>query len=150
LNVRVAFPLLQRLALPLTLGSGPYAGIKLHEPRLIRRLEVLLQGDNPLGGWSAKPLHQVMLDTFHLSQKAYGLNQLRYNLRKLKGHGLLEPGGRGYAYRLTPKGIQVALLCLFFHQRLCGPLGFIALAGRELFFCASSPRRGGPGAGWPR
>ena len=31
------------------------------------------------------------------------------------------PGSR-YAYRLTPKGAQVALLFLFFHKRLCGPL----------------------------
>src|SRR5206468_4540743 len=30
--------------------------------------------------------------------------------------------GSCYAYRLTPKGVQVALLFLFFHKRLCGPL----------------------------
>ena len=51
-----------------------------------------------------------------------GLNQLRYDLRKLKGHGLLERDGSRYAYRLTSKGVQVALLFLFFHKRLCGPL----------------------------
>jgi hypothetical protein len=121
-NVHVDFPLLQRLALPITIGSVHYAGIKIHETRLIRLFEVLLHGGNHLGGWSAKHLHQVILDTFQLSQKAYGLNQLRYDLRKLKGHGLLERDGRRYAYRLTPKGIQVALLFLFFHKRLCGPL----------------------------
>ena len=60
--------------------------------------------------------------TFQLSPKQYGLNQLRYDLRKLKGHGLLERDGRRYAYRLTAKGVQVALLFLFFHKRLCGPL----------------------------
>jgi hypothetical protein len=42
--------------------------------------------------------------------------------RKLKGHGLLERDGSRYAYRLTSKGIQAALLFLFFHKRLCGPL----------------------------
>jgi hypothetical protein len=47
-------------------------------------------------------------------------NQLCYDLRKLKGHGLLEHDGFRYAYRQT-KGIQVALLFLFFHKRLCGP-----------------------------
>jgi hypothetical protein len=57
-----------------------------------------------------------------LSDKGYGLNQLRYDLRKLKGHGLIERDGTRYAYRLTQKGIQVALLFLFFHKRLCGPL----------------------------
>ena len=33
-----------------------------------------------------------------------------------------DPGPSRYAYRLTPKGVQVALLFLFFHKRLCGPL----------------------------
>jgi hypothetical protein len=122
LNVHVDFPLLQRLALPITIGSVRYAGIKLHETRLIRLLEVLLHGGNHLGGWSAKHLHQAVLDTFELSETAYRLNQLRYDLRKLKAHGLLERDGTRYAYRLTPKGIQVALLFLFFHKRLCGPL----------------------------
>ena len=63
-----------------------------------------------------------MLDTFQLSPERYGLNQLRYDLRKMKAHGLLERDGRRYAYRLSTKGIQVALLFLFFHKRLCGPL----------------------------
>jgi hypothetical protein len=44
------------------------------------------------------------------------------DLRKIKGHGLIERDGSRYAYRLTSKGFQVALLSLFFHKRLCGPL----------------------------
>jgi hypothetical protein len=43
-------------------------------------------------------------------------------LRKLNGHGLLERDGSRYAYQLTAKGVQVALLFLFFHKRLWGPL----------------------------
>jgi hypothetical protein len=116
------FPLLQRIALPITTGSVHYAGIKIHETRTIRLLEVLLHGGNNLGAWSAKHIHQVILESFQLTEKAYGLNQLRYDLRKLKGHGLLQRDGSRYAYRLTSKGIQVALLFLFFHKRLCGPL----------------------------
>ena len=30
--------------------------------------------------------------------------------------------GRRYAYRLTAKGLKVALLFTLFHQRICGPL----------------------------
>ena len=59
---------------------------------------------------------------FQLSAETYTLTQLRYDLRKLRGHGLIERDGSRYAYRLTPKGVQVALLFLFFHKRLCGPL----------------------------
>jgi hypothetical protein len=122
LNVHVDFPLLQRLALPVTIGTVRYPGIKIHEPRIIRLMEVLLHAGTTVGGWTAKQIHQAVLTTFELSAKTYGLNQLRYDLRKLKGHGLLERDGRRYAYRLTSKGLQVALLFLFFHKRLCGPL----------------------------
>ena len=122
LNVHVDFPLLQRLALPITIGSVRYPGIKIQDTRMIRLLEVLLHGGNTVGGWTAKQIHQAALTTFQLSPKTYGLNQLRYDLRKLKGHGLLQRDGRRYSYLLTDKGVQVALLFLFFHKRLCGPL----------------------------
>jgi hypothetical protein len=73
-------------------------------------------------GGLPKQIHQAVLTTFQLSPKNYGLNQLRYDLRKLKGHALLQRDGSRYAYQLTSKGVQVALLFLFFHKRLCGPL----------------------------
>jgi len=122
LNVHVDFPLLQRLALPINVGAVRYPGIKIHDTRVIRLLEVLLHGGSHLGGWTAKQIHHAVLISFHLPDSAYGLNQLRYDLRKLKGHGLLQRDGSRYAYRLTTKGVQVALLLLFFHKRLCGPL----------------------------
>ena len=122
LNVHVDFPLLQRLALPITVGAVRYPGIKIYEVRVLRLLEVLLHGGSHLGGWTAKQIHHAVLTSFHLSESTYGLNQLRYDLRKLKGHGVLQRDGSRYAYRLTPKGIDVALLFLFFHKRLCGPL----------------------------
>jgi hypothetical protein len=122
LNVHVDFPLLQRLALPITIGTVRYPGIRLQDVRAIRLFEVLLHGSTTVGGWTAKQIHQAVLATFNLSSKDYRLNQLRYDLRKLKGHGLLQRDGRRYAYRLTTKGLQVALLFLFFHKRLCGPL----------------------------
>ena len=122
LNVHVDFPLLQRLALPITVGAVRYPGIKIHDPRVIRLLEVLLHGGTHISGWTAKQIHHAVLTTFGLSEDAYRLNQLRYDLRKLKGHALLQRDPSRYAYRLTPKGIQVALLFLFFHKRLCGPL----------------------------
>jgi len=124
LNVHVDFPLLQRLALPVSIGSVRFPGIKIHDTRIIRLLEVLLHGGTTVGGWTAKQIHEAVLTTFGLSPTAYGLNQLRYDLRKLKGHGLLQRDGRRYRYLLTTKGVQVALLFLFFHKRLCGPLAY--------------------------
>src|SRR5580692_7761545 len=122
LNVHVDFPLLQRLALPIAIGAVRYPGIKIHDPRVIRLLEVLLHGGSQVGGWTAKHIHHAVFTTFHLSDSTYRLNQLRYDLRKLKAHALLRRDGSRYAYHLPPKGVQVALLFLFFHKRLCGPL----------------------------
>ena len=122
LNVHVDFPLLQRLARPITVGAVRYPGLKIHEPRIIRLFEVLTHGGPQLGGWTTRQIHHAVLTTFDLSEKSYRLNQLRYDLRKLKGHGLIERDGSRYAYRLTQKGVQVALLFLFFHKRLCGPI----------------------------
>jgi hypothetical protein len=59
---------------------------------------------------------------FDLSPQTYTLNQLRYDLHKMKGHGLLERVGRQYAYHLTDKGMRVAALFILFHKRICGPL----------------------------
>jgi hypothetical protein len=49
-----------------------------------------LHAGGHVGGWTTKQIHQAVLTTFRLSEKAYGLNQPRYDLRKLKGHGLLQ------------------------------------------------------------
>ena len=71
---------------------------------------------------AAQQLHEVLLTSFGLSDKRYGLNQLRYDLRKMRAHALLERDGNRYAWRLTDKGVKVALLFVLFHQRLYGPL----------------------------
>ena len=128
LNAHVDFPLLQRLSLRIAIGAARYPGIKIHEPRVIRLLEVLLHGGSQVGGWTAKQIHHAVFTTFHLSDSTYGLNQLRYDLRKLKADGLLQRDGSCSAYRLTPKGVQVALLFLFFHKRLAAALDHQYLA----------------------
>ena len=52
----------------------------------------------------------------------YSLTQLRYDVRKMKAHGLVERDGRRYCYRLTEKGVRVATMFVLFHKRVCGPL----------------------------
>jgi len=64
----------------------------------------------------------AVLTAFDLSENAYGLNQLRYDLRKLKGHGLIERDRSRYAYRLTPKGVQVGSSSCSSISAFSGPL----------------------------
>jgi len=122
LNVHVEFPLMQRLALPITVGTAKFPGIKIHDTRMIRLMEVLLHGGTTVGGWPARQLHDAILTAYGVTASRYGLNQLRDALRKMKAHGLIERDGKRYAYRLTGKGVKVALTFVLFHKQLCGPL----------------------------
>jgi hypothetical protein len=122
LNVHVDFPLFQKMALPVMAGKTKIAGIKIHDTRMMRLMEVLLHGGTQLNGWRSADIHQAILGTFGLVASTYTLTQLRYDLRKMKAHGLIERIGRGYRYRLTDKGTKAALMFILFHQRVCGPL----------------------------
>ena len=110
------------MALPITAGKTKIAGIKIHDTRMMLLMEVLLHGGTQLNGWRTADIHPAILITFGLSVSAYSLTQLRYDLRKLKAHGLLERIGPAYRYRLTDKGVKVALMFILFHKRVCGPL----------------------------
>ena len=121
LDVHVDFPLFQRLALPIPRRRGKIPGIKIHDTRMLRLMEVLLHTGTRVLGWRTAEIHQAILSSFNLAPDSYSLTQLRYDLRKLKAHGLLERDGRRYAYRLTDKGTRAALLFVLFHQRVCGP-----------------------------
>ena len=122
LNVHVDFPLFQRLALPIQVGRSKIPGIKIQDTRMMRLMEVLLHGGSQLVGWRTAQIHESIRAAFGLTAEQYTLTQLRYDLRKMKGHGLLERDGKRYCYRLTDKGRRVAAMFVLFHQRICGPL----------------------------
>jgi hypothetical protein len=85
-----------------TLIVGPkIAGIKIHDTRMMRLMEVLLHGGPQLGGWRTAQIHTAVLAAFGLTAEGYSLTQLRYDLRKMKAHGLLQRIDQGDRYRLT-------------------------------------------------
>jgi hypothetical protein len=92
LNVHVDFPLVQRIALPITMGSVRYPGIKIHDTRVIRLLEVLLHSGNSISGWPAKQIHQVVSD--HLPLDRPGLRSEPTPLRPAQTEGARSAGAR--------------------------------------------------------
>jgi hypothetical protein len=122
LNTQFDFPLLERLALPISQGKTKIPGIKIQDRRMIRLLEVLLHAGTLITGWPSRDIHRAVLEAFALSEQDYTITQLRYDLRKLKAHGLLQRQGSRYRYQLTDKGARVALMFTLFHKRICGPL----------------------------
>src|SRR5713101_6181232 len=122
LNVHVDFPVFERLAKPVAAGRTTIPGIKIHDTRMLRLMEILLHGGSQLAGWRTAQMHRAVFEAFGVTSDTYSLTQLRYDVRKLRAHGLLEREGRSYAYRLTEKGRKVAALFVLFQKRVCGPL----------------------------
>ena len=94
--------LLQRLAQPLTIGSAKCPSIKIRDTRMIRLMEVLLYGASVVSGWTTRQIQKAILISFAIGADCYELNQLRYDLRKLKVHG--------FRHRLTSRGKPVLRL----------------------------------------
>jgi hypothetical protein len=120
LNVHVDFPLFQRLAPLILSGNSRVPGIKIHNTRMIRLMEVLLHSGTKLGGWRIAAIHQAILTAFGLKAEDYTLTQLRYDLRKMRAHGPVERDGKRYSYRPSAKGNKVALMFVLFHKRVFG------------------------------
>jgi hypothetical protein len=70
LNVHVDFPVLQRLARPVQVGTVKVPGIKIHDTRIIRLMEVLLDGGGVIAGRRATELYHAVVTRFHLTRRA--------------------------------------------------------------------------------
>ena len=125
LNVHGQLDVLARLAQPVLQGKTKVSGIKLEQKRILRLLEVLLQGaSGHLKRWTTAHLHQTVWEQCGLGPKDYTRNQIRYDLRKIRLHGLIERIPRTHAYRFTQKGQKLALLLIQLRKRIYGPIAF--------------------------
>ncbi len=131
LNVHGQLDVVARLAKPVIQGNTKVAGIKLEHTRLMRLMEVLLQKANGnLRTWNMAKLHRTILDQFAIKPADYTILQLRYDLRKLRVHGLVERIPHTYYYRFTSLGLKQALLMVQLRRRIYGPLAFGLLRHR--------------------
>jgi len=125
LNVHGQLDVIARLAKPVIQGKTKVSGIKLEQTRILRLLEVLLQGaSGHLRQWTATRLRRAILEDFGLKEPDYTLNQIRYDLRKLRLHGLIERIPHSHAYRFTVKGQKLAILLVQLRKRIYGPIAF--------------------------
>ncbi|MHA2344633.1 MAG: hypothetical protein ACXADW_22475 [Candidatus Hodarchaeales archaeon] len=121
-NNHFEFSLIPSLAKPVTIRKTKIAGIKLENKRMIRLMQALLHSGSSISVWRTKYLHRYILEKFRLKETEYTLNQLRYDVRKLKVHGLVDRIGRSYQYRLTDLGKKASLIFVLFHKKLYGPI----------------------------
>jgi len=121
-NIHRDLPLLQRLARPVMRGNTRTAGIKIHDARILRLMRILLHNGTLIRGLKTAGIHAALLETFSLTAADYTINQLRYDMRKMKAHGLIERDGKSRAWRFTQTGVRVSTLLLLLHDHVIGPV----------------------------
>lgn len=118
---------LARLAHPVQVGARRVPGLKLEDDRVIRLLEVLLHPGTFVADWTSREVHTRLLARHRLTDAEYRLSQLRYDLGKLRAHGLVERLGTSRRYRLTARGLKLGVLLVKLRTRLLGPLVTLAV-----------------------
>jgi hypothetical protein len=97
-------------------------GLRLDDPRLLALLQAVLCFAYLVGKGSFRtrdllPDVQLALDNPH-----YTLNQLRYDLGKLRGKGLVTRVAGTQAYQVSPDGYRIGILHLKLYKQLYAPL----------------------------
>jgi hypothetical protein len=127
---------LAALAQPTVRGKRRIPGIRLHDDRVLRLLEVLLEPGGLVADWTTADLHAHILARHHLTAEDYRPSQLRYDLWKLRAKNLVDRVGTTRRYRLTEAGARIGVLLVKLRFRLLGPLVTLAAGPR--------PRTGSP------
>ena len=116
---------LERLRQPTVSPSGRRTpGLKLDDPRLLAVLQALtcfalLAGR---GRFRTTDLHATSAEALGKTTETYTLGQLRYDLAKLRGKGLVERVAGTQSYRLPTQGYRIAVLYLKLFHRIYAPL----------------------------
>ena len=118
------------LAQPTVRGLRRIPGIRLHDDRVLRLLEVLLQPGGLVADWTTSDLHARVLARYRLAAQDYRPSQLRDDLWKLRAKGLVERLATTRRYRFTATGARLGVVLIKLRFRLLGPLATLAAGPR--------------------
>ena len=115
----LASPAFERVAQPTLTGDGRRSpALRFGDPRVMALLGALCVGLNALGFTNRSLRAQVS----HLLGVAYTVNQMSYDLTRLRDNGLIRRRPHTNTYQLTPDGQRVAIFYTKVHDRLLRPL----------------------------
>lgn len=116
------------------------AGLQPWHECTIHLLETLLHDNRSIGQWKSMKVREKILSSFAVDEKQYNRNQVIYDIRKLRAHGLVEKLHRSNRYRLTTYGVKIALAFTLMHKRFYGPLHYSLLENQPHHSIATSSK----------
>jgi hypothetical protein len=114
---------LDQLRQPTVSPSGRRTpGLRLDDPRLLALLQAVLCFAYLVGKGSFRTKDLLLDAQLALDHPHYTPNQLRYDLSKLRGKGLVARIAGTQAYEVTPEGYRIGILHLKLYKHLYAPL----------------------------
>jgi len=114
---------LDQLRQPTVSPSGRRTpGLRLDDPRLLALLQAVLCFAYLVGKGSFRTKDLLRDVQLALDNPDYTLNQLRYDLSKLRGKGLVARLAGTQSYAVTPEGYRIGILHLKLYKHLYAPL----------------------------
>jgi hypothetical protein len=114
---------MEQLRQPSVSASGRRTpGLRVDDPRLLALWQALLSFVYLVGKGCFRTAELLAGVREALGRPEYSLTQLRYDLGKLRGKGLVERIKGSQDYRLSSEGYRVGVLYLKLYQRLYAPL----------------------------
>ena len=109
---------------PVMQGRTKIPALHVYQERINRLLEVFLHDNRAIGEWKSMAIRNRIIKEYELEEGSYSCNQVIYDIRKLRAHGIVEKLKRRNSYRLTSYGVKVALAFTLMRKRLYGSLHY--------------------------
>lgn len=97
------------------------SGLRFAEPRVMALMQGLCLFALPANGFRHRELRHCVAQLLGIDEDHYGANQMTYDLRRLRAHGLIERLPGTHRYRITDTGLTVALFYSRFYARALRP-----------------------------
>jgi len=111
--------LFERIQQPYAREGQRTGAFRFGDIRAMALAGALCMSVHAVAGFTNKSLRSLVAG---LLDADYTTNQMTYDLRRLRLHGLIERQPRSHTYTLTPEGIRVAVFYTKVHRRLLHPL----------------------------
>jgi hypothetical protein len=111
--------LFERIHQPYIREGQRTGALRFGDPRAMALTGALAVFVHAVAGFTNKSLRGLVAG---LLERDYTTNQMTYDLRRLRVHGLIERVPTTNTYTLTPDGVRVAVFYTKIHNRLLRPL----------------------------
>jgi hypothetical protein len=96
-------------------------GLRFAEPRVMALMQALCQFVLPANGFRHRDLRPTVAALLGIDEDGYTANQMTYDLRRLRWHGLIERLPGTHRYRITESGARAAMLYSRLYTRAVRP-----------------------------